>query len=453
MRKMKRLVWFRRDLRVEDNPILSFDGEVLPLFIFDVNILSKLELDDRRVSYIFNCVLKLKQDLQMINLDLKVFYGDPIAIIEQLQKIHPFDEVIASGDYDSYAKDRDKKVSHILPFRYLQDTYIFKHNDVLKDDGSTYYLFTPFYKKALKILEKKSIEKVTIGTLDLINEDYEGMFRLENNSFIKVDITLKNLGFIEQALELTSPKLKAEAFKKQLHSYKEKRDFLNSDVASNLSVDLRFGIIGIRELLRTFLSLENSEAFIRQLIFRDYYAYLLFHIPSLESENYKYSFNGIEDAQKYKIFCQAKTGIPIVDAGIRELLTTGNMHNRVRMVVASFFTKDLLLPWQWGEKFFAQHLLDYDKASNVLSWQWSAGTGVDPQPYFRVFNPYLQSKKFDKDAQYIKKYCPELTDVDARKIHDESYLLSNTIKEYPQPMIQSHKLAAKEAIEAFKNFN
>ena len=446
---MKRLLWFRRDLRVEDNPILTYDGEVLPIFIFDTNILSKLEPDDRRVSYIFHYVLKLKQALQMLNLDLKVFYGNPLAIIEKLQSVHGFDEIVASGDYDSYAKERDKKVSHILPFSYLQDTYIFKYNDVLKDDGTPYYVFTPFYKKALKALSAKNIQMVKFGALKLIKEEYGGIYRLENECFIKIDATLKSLGFIKQKLELTSPRQKIQKFTKQLHRYKEERDFLNSDATSHLSTDLRFGTIGVRELLRIFLSLEGSEAFIRQLIFRDYYAYLLFHIPSLETQNYKYSFNGIEDEQKYKAFCAAKTGVPIVDAGVRELLQTGNMHNRVRMVAASFFTKDLLLPWQWGEKFFAQHLLDYDKASNVLSWQWSAGTGVDPQPYFRVFNPYLQSEKFDKDAKYIKKYCPELLDIDAKNLHNEKYLHQNSIEAYPKPIVD-HKLAVKEAIESFK---
>ena len=447
---MKRLLWFRRDLRVEDNPILSHDGEVLPVFIFDTNILSKLEPDDKRVSYIFHYVLKLKHDLQKLNLDLKIFYGDPISIIEKLQSIHGFDEVVASGDYDSYAKDRDKRVSHILPFRYLQDTYIFKHNEVLKDDGSIYYVFTPFYKKALKILDAKNIEMVKLGSLKLTSEEYEQMFVSENKCFLQRDATLKNLGFIEQKLELTSPKQKIQVFEKQLHHYKEKRDFLNSDVSSQLSIDLRFGTIGIRELLRIFLVLQGSEAFVRQLIFRDYYAYLLFHIPSLETQNYKYSFNGIEDEKKYRAFCTATTGVPIIDAGIRELLETGNMHNRVRMVVASFFTKDLLLPWQWGEKFFAQYLLDYDKASNVLSWQWSAGTGVDPQPYFRVFNPYLQGAKFDKEAKYIQKYCPELLDIDAKKLHNEEYLYQNSINGYPKPFVH-HKLAAKKAIEIFKD--
>jgi len=193
----------------------------------------------------------------------------------------------------------------------------------------------------------------------------------------------------------------------------------------------------------------DTEPFFRQLIFRDFYAYLLFHFPDLATHNHKYRFNGIEDQEKYTAFCEARTGVPVVDAGVRELLQTGFMHNRVRMICASFFTKDLLLPWQWGEKFFAKYLLDYDAASNILSWQWSAGTGIDPQPYFRIFNPYLQSKKFDKEAVYIKKWIPELRSVDAKKLHDENYLLNYTIEGYPKPMVV-HKEASQNALAYFK---
>jgi deoxyribodipyrimidine photo-lyase len=241
---------------------------------------------------------------------------------------------------------------------------------------------------------------------------------------------------------------KLHNLKNRLIAYKNERDFLSIDATSHVSLELRFGLIGVREILREVDGREGSEDFIRQLIFRDFYAYLLFYFPYIETQNYKYNFNGIENQKLYELFCSAKTGVPIVDAGIRELLQTGNMHNRVRMVVASFFTKDLLLPWQWGERFFAQHLLDYDKASNVLSWQWSAGTGVDPQPYFRVFNPYLQSKKFDKEAKYIKKYLPELQDIEAKYLHDELYLQRHTIKSYPSPIVE-HKKAAKKAVELF----
>lgn len=441
---MRRILWFRRDLRVDDNPLLCFGGEVLPIFIFDENILKELPENDKRVTFIFHYVVKLKSDLQKIGLDLKIFYGKPEEIFEQLKG---FNEVVASGDYDTYAKKRDTKISHMLHFRYLNDTYIFKPKEVLKDNGEPYFVFTPFYKKARVVLSGKNIDEVKIAEHTLAQEDYEGIQKIGE----KVALTLESIGFVKQELGILPPHVKLEEFLKKIDAYQEMRDYLAIDATSGLGVDLRFGTISIRAVLRALFSLKGAkiEPFIRQLIFRDYYAYLLFHIPTLETKNYKYSFNGIEDEQKFKAFCEAKTGVPIVDAGVRELLDTGEMHNRVRMVVASFFTKDLFLPWQWGERFFASHLLDFDLASNALSWQWSAGTGVDPQPYFRVFNPYLQSKKFDKDALYIKKWLPKLRDIEAKNIHNESFLLGTDIKDYPTLNIV-HKEAKARALNCYK---
>jgi len=450
---MKRILWFRRDLRLNDNPLLALGGEVLPIFIFDTDILAKLPKEDKRVSFIFWHVEILKKNLLACGLELKLFYGKPEDVFDLLLQKHDFDEVVACGDYDAYAKARDLKISHKLHFRYLEDTYIFKHNEVLKENGSAYLVFTPFYKKARAILEHKNIQESFLAESQLIDENYSGITEVQNSGEVVVlAFAMESLGFESVALNFTNPHAKLEIFKDKINNYKEQRDYLDVDVTSNLSADLRFGTIGVREVLRFVMELKGQdiEPFIRQLLFRDFYAYLLFHMPRIESENYKYTFNGIEDEEKYARFCETKTGVPIVDAGVRELLQTGNMHNRVRMVVASFFTKDLLLPWQWGEKFFAQHLLDYDKASNVLSWQWSAGTGVDPQPYFRVFNPYLQSKKFDKEGAYIKKYIIELWHVESKYLHDENYLLKSQIQGYPQPMV-SHKQAAKEAIELFRN--
>ncbi len=449
---MRRILWFRRDLRIEDNPLLSLDGEVLPIFIFDTNILDKLTKQDKRVSFIFGYVSKLKQDLLACGLELKIFFGSPKDVFASLTS-HKMDEVVACGDYDSYAKQRDLEISQKLHFRYIKDTYIFKPDEVLKEDKTPYLVFTPYYKKARLLLESKNIEATSQAEQKLIPVEYEGITKIDANGVsTKLPFSLESLGFEMQKLKIIHPHAKLEKFKQNIQNYKQMRDFLNEDVGSNLSVDLRFGTISTRAVLRSVLSLKNLECepFIRQLIFRDFYAYLLFHMPRLETQNYKPSFNGIEDREKYEFFCKAQTGVPIVDAGVRELLQTGKMHNRVRMVTASFFTKDLLLPWQWGEEFFAEHLLDFDKASNVLSWQWSAGTGVDPQPYFRVFNPYLQSKKFDKDANYIKKYIPELTHVESKYLHDENYLLGATIQGYPKPMVH-HKEAAKIAVEKFKH--
>ncbi|WP_373036113.1 deoxyribodipyrimidine photo-lyase [Sulfurimonas sp.] len=449
---MKRILWFRRDLRVKDNPLLSLSGNVLPIFIFDTNILKTLERDDKRVSYIFHYVKKLKQEFLAHGLDLKLYYGRPESVFEYILKENSFDEVIASADYDSYAKERDLHISHKLTFHYLEDTYIFKPDEVLKDDGSPYLVFTPFYKKATVLLKSKNIQEYQRAKNTLIKTDYDGITKVdEAMNVTKVAIEIENIGFEHAELKIVDPHHKLEVFKDKINDYKEKRDYFSKDASSNLSVDIRFGTIGIREVLRFVLSLKKNdvEPFIRQLIFRDFYAYLLFHFPNVEYQNYKYSFNGIKNNETYELFCSAKTGVPIIDAGVRELIQTGNIHNRVRMIIASFFTKDLLLPWQWGERFFAKHLLDYDKASNVLSWQWSAGTGVDPQPYFRVFNPYLQSKKFDKDAIYIKKYVPELLHVESKNIHNEEYLFSTNIQGYPKPIV-SHKEAAKKAVEIFK---
>lgn len=434
---MKRILWFRRDLRVEDNPLLSFEGEVLPIFIFDTNILNKLEYDDKRVTLIYTSVMSLKAQLQSIGLDLKIFYGTPLEVFNSLD-VDDFDEVVASGDYDAYARQRDIEISQLLHFRYINDTYLFKPNEILKDDGSPYLVFTPFYKKALECLKTKEIKTYTKVKQKLIDFYYTN------------DITLKSMGFEEQQINLTCKDTKIAKLKRNLRDYKEKRDYLESDVTSDLSVELRFGLMSIRELYNSLHVKHYSEAFIRQLIFRDFYAYLLFHFPYIETKNYKYCFKGIEDEEKYEAFYTAQTGVPLIDAGVTQLKENGVMHNRVRMVVASFFTKDLLLPWQWGEQFFAKYLLDYDAASNILSWQWSAGTGVDPQPYFRVFNPYLQSKKFDKEGVYIKKYLPILKDIDAKNLHSEEYLFNNILVDYPKPIVE-HKTAAKIAIEKFKN--
>ncbi|MDD2356353.1 MAG: deoxyribodipyrimidine photo-lyase [Thiovulaceae bacterium] len=446
---MKRILWFRRDLRVSDNSLLTFGGEVLPIFIFDTNILDSLDINDRRITIIFNAVVKLKSDLQEIGLDLKIYYGKPIEILKHLASFG-FDEVVASGDYDAYARQRDLEVSQFIHFRYLSDTYIFKPHEVLKEDKTPYLVFTPFYQKALKVLENREIFKKEIATHTLHTICYDGISGFKNSKCIQLDLEMKTLGFQKTELDQISLKSKLQSLRLKLCIYKLERDFLSLDATSNLSVELRFGTLGIRELLRFVQGLDGSADFIRQLIFRDFYAYLLFHFPRIEHENYKYSFNGIADQQKYELFCSAKTGVPIIDAAVTQLITTGKMHNRARMVAASFFTKDLLLPWQWGEKFFAKHLLDYDKASNVLSWQWSAGTGVDPQPYFRVFNPYLQAKRFDKDTFYIKQYLSQLCDIDLKNIHDEEWLLNNKILEYPRPIIRHHE-ASKIAIESFKH--
>ncbi len=447
---MRRILWFRRDLRLQDNPLLSLRGEVLPIFIFDSNILQGLKADDRRVSFIFSRVVALKQRLKDKGLDLKLYFADPIKVFSSLALLG-FDEVAASGDYDVYARQRDLEVSRLLPFNYLHDIYIFSPEEVLKADHTPYLVFTPFYNKAKSLLTKEHLRAYPFVEQSLYDTDYEGILKLKQSERKMLKIEIASIGLTSTHLNIKEPEAVLEAFR--LSDYEHSREIPAIKGTSELSLHLRFGTISIREVLR-YLAREkqkgiSTEAFFRQLIFRDFYAYLLYHFPHIEKENYKYTFTGIADKEKYTSFCEAKTGVPIVDAGVRELLQTGSMHNRVRMICASFFTKDLLLPWQWGEAFFAEHLLDYDAASNVLSWQWSAGTGIDPQPYFRVFNPYLQAKKYDPDAIYIKRWLQELEKLTPKQINDESWLMANTVPKYPRPIVD-HREAAKVAISLFK---
>lgn len=437
--KMRRILWFRRDLRCEDNPLLAQEGDVLPIFIFDTDILEKLPPNDRRVTFIFKMLIRLKESLKGRGLELALFYGKPTDVFQWLLSHEPYDDVCASGDYDPYARQRDRDVSHLIPFTYLRDTYIFEPDEVLKSDGSPYLVFTPFYNRAKLVFRPEhSAESVAVSQT-LIPYDYELIHRIDGNTHTLLPLALSSLGFCEQPLtphQQLLPEEKLKRFASKLLSYPHDRDFMALDATSGLSTDLRFGTISIRAVIRWLVEQKmggvDTEPFFRQLIFREFYAMLLAHFPRLIDQNFRYPFRGIDNYEYFEAFCTARTGVPIVDAGIRELLSTGEMHNRVRMICASFFTKNLLLPWQWGERFFAEHLNDYDASSNILSWQWSAGTGVDPQPYFRIFNPYTQSAKFDKEGLYIKKHLPDAW------------------SEYPKPIVD-HKESSKRALEYFKS--
>lgn len=452
---MRRILWFRRDLRVDDNPLLSQEGEVLPIFIFDPHILESLEKNDRRVTFIFHNLIKLKTALKDRGLDLALFYGKPTEVFESILSKHPFDEVCASGDYDSYARERDMQISHLLPFNYLHDTYIFTPDEVLKSDGSPYLVFTPFYNRAKAVFRTQHMHEYSPFSQRLISFDFETLHYIDESVHMKKVIALESIGFRHQTLPpaLTqSPAQKLDRFASLIAHYSLYRDFMARENTSCLSSDLRFGTISIRAVLRWLVERKkegiDTEPFFRELIFREFYAMLLYHFPHLAHHNFRYPFKGVENQTYFKAFCEGYTGVPIVDAGIRQLLSTGEMHNRVRMIVASFFTKNLLLPWQWGEAFFAPRLNDYDAASNILSWQWSAGTGVDPQPYFRIFNPYIQAAKFDKEGEYIRQWVRELEGISPSILHNESALRSLEIIGYPHPIVD-HKTSSDEAKKYF----
>ncbi len=448
---MKKLLWFRRDLRVDDSMLLTIKGEVLPLFIFDTNILNTLEKTDRRVSLIFDQVVKLKAELKALGLDLALFYGAPLEVFSYLKTLG-FEEVYASVDYDAYAKERDNAVSSILHFHALNDCYLFEPNEVLKKDGSPYLVFTPYYKACQQLYTQFHALKYIKADQNLANFDYDVLWSIQNALRSPLHVKLENLGFAPLHVTVLSPQKTLERFTCKIDTYEEKRDFLDVDATSHLSVHLRFGTISIREVVRYLVALKKegheTEPFFRQLIFREFYAYLLYHFPKLAWENYKYAPPLSNDVEAYERFCAAQTGYPLIDAALNELLETGLMHNRARMIVGSFFTKHLMLPWQKGEAFFAKYLLDYDASANVLSWQWCAGTGIDPQPYFRIFNPYAQSLKFDKEARYIKRYLPLLRDIPSAALHREAYLLHHAITGYPKPII-AHESARKRFLASF----
>lgn len=452
---MRRILWFRRDLRVDDNPLLSEEGEVLPIFIFDPYILDTLEKNDRRVTFIFRNLLKLKIALKERGLNLALFYGKPLEVFEWILSHEKFDGVSASGDYDSYARERDRLISHTLPFNYLHDTYIFKPDEVLKNDGTPYLVFTPFYNRAKAIFRAEHMREHSPRPQHIVPFDFDVLHSIEGSLYTKKPIILESIGFNEGSLPpamLHSSQQKLDRFVSKIASYPHDRDYMAKEGTSNLSSDLRFGTLSIRALLRWLLERKkegiDTEPFFRELIFREFYAMLLYHFPHLEHDNFRYPFKGIENAVYYKAFIQGRTGVPIIDAGLQQLLSTGEMHNRIRMIAASYFTKNLLLPWQWGESFFAAHLNDYDAASNILSWQWSAGTGVDPQPYFRIFNPYVQTAKFDKQGIYIRRWLPQLKGVSSQELYQERRSDTFDVSDYPQALVD-YKTSVNDANQYF----
>ena len=437
---MKSLLWFRRDLRINDNAILAHaKGEVLPIFIFDTNILNALPKEDKRVGFIYKSVCALQQNLQSIGLDLVVFYGKPEEIFKDL-KNEGFDEVWCSVDYDAYAIERDKAVEKILHVRRVCDSFMVEPSTHLKADKNPYKVFTPFYKSLSFLWQSLRLEELCCASsLTLAPYPLTKMPSLEKMGFCEQDLP----SFLHQ-----EGKALLEAFKLKLPLYEKQRDYFAREASSQLSVHLRFGLLSPREVFNALREEKGSEFFIRELFWREFYAYILYHFPKSECENYNgYSVEWNESAKDFEKWCEGKTGFPIIDAAMRMLNETGLMHNRLRMVVASFLTKNLLIDWRWGEAYFASKLLDYEASSNIGSWQWAASTGADSVPYFRIFNPCTQSLKFDKEALFIKSKIPELQNIEPKNIHKEGGL--DGVKGYVKPMI-SLQASRQRALEAFK---
>ena len=440
---MRQILWFRRDLRISDSAILNFaSDEVLPIFIFDKNILGKLPKDDKRVTFIHNAVLKLKEQLQSIGLDLVIFYDEPINVFLKLKE--DFDEVICSIDFDSYAKKRDDEIDNIIPLKRVNDSFILNPNDHLKSDNTPYKVFTPFYKSLSVITQSHNISEYQINEkIKLVNYDFNRIPSLED------------LGFEKQKIEsylFQNPRNLLNDFLIKIDNYQEDRDFFFKDSTSKISVHLRFGLISPKEIFNIIKASkkENSEFYIRELFWREFYNYILYHFPESQRENFnKVNIKWNNDEESFKKWCKGETGVPIIDAAMIQLNKTGLMHNRLRMIVASFLTKNLFIDWKKGEEYFALKLLDYEASSNIGSWQWAASTGADAAPYFRVFNPYTQSSKFDKEGLFIKSVLKELKDVDPRLLHIENALSSNLFINYPKSIVDI-LLSRKRAIEEFK---
>lgn len=398
------ICWLRRDLRLDDNAALyhalKAGKPVVPVFIFDRHILDKLEnRDDRRVAFIHTTLLQLQLELEKKGSTLDVRHGIPENIFPELLRDYEVESVFAGSDYEPYARERDQKIAGILKeagvsFHSFKDQVIFEKDEVCKDDGSPYSIFTPYSRKWMAMLNEFYLRSYPSTLYD--HHFFQHSPR-KIPSLESMDFRLVHKSFPPQNWTTAT-----------IRNYARQRDFPAIPGTSRLSVHLRFGTISIRKLARETGSL--SETFLKELIWRDFYQMILWHFPRVVTHSFKPEYDNIRwrnNEKEFEAWCRGETGYPIVDAGMRELNETGFMHNRVRMITASFLCKHLLIDWRWGEAYFANHLLDYDLASNNGGWQWAAGTGCDAAPYFRIFNPYLQTRRFDPELRYIRKWVPE----------------------------------------------
>lgn len=425
------IIWFRRDLRLDDNAALYHALKqglpVVPLFIFDRNILDKLdEKADRRVSFIHAALEEMQEKLVKIGSSLEVYHGFPDQVFRSLLDKYPVQKVFTNHDYEPYARERDETVCRLLnekgvSFHTNKDQVIFEKAEVVKEDGEPYTVFTPYSRRW----------KATLTDFYLKSYPTKKYHRYFHQQPPQTIPSLSSIGFRETDKVFPTKMMREELIIK----YSEQRDYPAIHGTSRLGVHLRFGTISIRKLAQKAAGL--NETFLNELIWRDFYHMILWHFPQVgQGKAFRPEYENIQwrnNEHEFERWCQGLTGYPIVDAGMRELNATGFMHNRVRMIVASFLSKHLLIDWRWGEAYFAEKLLDYDLAANNGGWQWAAGSGCDAAPYFRVFNPYLQTQKFDPGLKYIRQWVPELDELT-----------------YPRPIVE-HDVARKRCLEAYAN--
>ncbi len=424
--------WFRRDLRLDDNvgflAALKSDYPVLPIFIFDKEILDKLPKADARVTFIFETLQKMRSELQKEReSSIALFYGSPKLIFENLLTDYKVQEVHTNSDYEPYAKERDEAIQTLLvknkiTFKTHKDQVIFEKDDVLKDDGDPYVVYTPFKNKWKSLFNpEKDLE---------IHHTSSFLKNLMENSRLP-NLSLSDMGFEKSIIEIpdytVTPSL--------INNYEDTRNYpAIENGTSRLGPHLRFGTVSIRKMMKKAIAEEN-EVFWSELIWREFFMQILWHFPFTKDKSFRSKYDRIvwrNNEAEFEKWKSGQTGYALVDAGMRELNTTGYMHNRVRMLTASFLCKHLLIDWRWGEAYFAEKLLDFDLSANVGNWQWAAGSGVDAAPYFRIFNPMTQVDKFDKQKKYINTWVPELQEFG-----------------YPEMMVD-HKMARERCLKTYK---
>ena len=422
------ICWLRRDLRLFDNAALyhalKSDFPVLIMFIFDTDILDKLsDKEDKRVEFIHEQLHEINKKVIKKKSSLLILNDTPKKAFKELLKDFRVQEVYTNHDYEPYAINRDKEIKEFLAendisFHTFKDQVIFEKDEVLKSDGTAYTVFTPYSKTWKERFHKEGITEY--NSEDLLDH----LVNMPNMKFP----SLEDIGFKTTGAKISDPDLSEGLLKE----YDKKRDLPAVEGTTHAGVHLRFGTISIRRLIKK--AEKQNEQFLNELIWREFYMMILYHFPEVEENNFRRKYDRIQwrnNEEEFELWCKGETGYPMVDAGMRQLNATGWMHNRVRMIVAGFLTKHLLIDWKWGEAYFAQKLLDYELASNNGNWQWAAGTGCDSAPYFRIFNPTAQLKKFDPKLEYVKTWI---------KDYKEDYL----------PEIVEHKFARERALETYK---
>lgn len=422
------IFWFRRDLRIEDNTglynALNSSHRVLPIFIFDKNILNDLEdKSDTRIIYIYNQLTHLNKKLSKYNSNISFLYGEPLTVFKTLCKKYNIKSVYSNEDYEPYAISRDRQVKEFLnsngiEFHQFKDHVIFDKNEILNKNNEPYKVFSAYKRKWLQELD------VFMLPYFPSEDSLSNLTRREDGQVKK----LEDMGFSSKKVEFPENILESS----QILNYAKKRDYPYLNGTSRLGVHLRHGALSIRQAVK--FGMRYSSVWLNELIWREFFSMILYHFPFVVTNSFKIKYDNIHwlnNTEDFDKWCMGQTGYPIVDAGMRQLNTTGFMHNRARMITASFLTKHLLIDWRWGEAYFAKKLLDYELASNNGGWQWSAGTGTDAQPYFRIFNPYTQARVYDPQRLYIKRWIPEFNS-----------------KNYPKPIID-HTFARQRAIETY----